>query len=343
VLLEIDWQGAQQVRQAFPAAVGVFILPPSRAVLRERLNGRGKDDPAVIERRLRAAVEEISHYSEYDFIVINDHFDAALADLRARPAPPGVVSGPGDAEAITGARERLDPLLDAARRRFAESLTDPGSSFAALMSNARLGTAEAEVLAEYLPAQLSDADLDAMVQAAIAEVTSRPTISVMVASNTYRNPAMLTKIVTTIDHISEGRAILGVGAGWAEHEHRGFGFEFGAGPGERLRWLREALPVMRGMLDGTDPSAAGEHYHMQDAHNVPAPVQKRLPLLIGGSGRKVTLRLVAEYADICNIGGSPETVRASDAALVGHCEAIGRDERDIERSIERGWTGDDRA
>ncbi|MGE0370398.1 MAG: guanylate kinase [Gammaproteobacteria bacterium] len=83
VILEIDWQGAQQVRQAFPAAVGVFILPPSRAVLRERLNGRGKDDPAVIERRLRAAVEEISHYSEYDFIVINDHFDAALADLRA--------------------------------------------------------------------------------------------------------------------------------------------------------------------------------------------------------------------------------------------------------------------
>lgn len=83
VILEIDWQGAQQVRQAFPEAVGIFILPPSGEVLRERLNGRGKDAPAVIERRLQAAVEEISHYSEYDFIVINDHFEAALADLRA--------------------------------------------------------------------------------------------------------------------------------------------------------------------------------------------------------------------------------------------------------------------
>ena len=172
--------------------------------------------------------------------------------------------------------------------------------------------------------------------AAIAEVTSRSSISVMVASNTYRNPGMLTKIMTTIDHISAGRAILSVGAGWAEHEHRGFGFEFGSSPGERLRWLREALPVIRGMLDGTDPSAAGDHYHMQHAHNVPAPIQDRMRLLIGGSGRKVTLRLVAEYADICNIGGSPQAVRASDAALVAHCEAIGRDERDIERSIDVG-------
>lgn len=83
VILEIDWQGAQQVRQGFPGAVGIFILPPSCEVLRERLNGRGKDAPAVIERRLQAAVEEISHYSEYDFIVINDHFEAALADLRS--------------------------------------------------------------------------------------------------------------------------------------------------------------------------------------------------------------------------------------------------------------------
>ncbi|MCC6302096.1 MAG: guanylate kinase [Gammaproteobacteria bacterium] len=83
VILEIDWQGAQQVRQAFPGAVGIFILPPSREVLRERLNGRGKDAPAVIERRLQAAVDEISHYSEYEFIVINDVFEAALADLRA--------------------------------------------------------------------------------------------------------------------------------------------------------------------------------------------------------------------------------------------------------------------
>ena len=171
---------------------------------------------------------------------------------------------------------------------------------------------------------------------AIAEITSKPSISVMVASNTYRNPALLTKIITTIDHISAGRAILAVGAGWAEHEHRGFGFEFGSGPGERLRWLKEALPVMRGMLDGTTPSASGPHYAITNAHNVPAPVQERMPLLIGGSGPKVTLRLVAEYADICNIGGSPTTVAQKDAILIEHCEAVGRDEQTIERSIDVG-------
>jgi alkanesulfonate monooxygenase SsuD/methylene tetrahydromethanopterin reductase-like flavin-dependent oxidoreductase (luciferase family) len=172
--------------------------------------------------------------------------------------------------------------------------------------------------------------------AAIAEITSTSTISVMVASNTYRNPAMLTKIITTIDHISGGRAILGVGAGWAEHEHRGFGFEFGTGPGDRLRWLKEALPVMRGMLDGTRPSSSGPHYAIRGAHNEPPPIQPRMPLLIGGSGPQVTLRLVAEYADMCNIGGSPEKVKASDDVLIGHCEAIGRDERTIERSIDVG-------
>jgi alkanesulfonate monooxygenase SsuD/methylene tetrahydromethanopterin reductase-like flavin-dependent oxidoreductase (luciferase family) len=171
---------------------------------------------------------------------------------------------------------------------------------------------------------------------AIAEITTKPTISVMVASNTYRNPAMLTKIITTIDHISDGRAILGVGAGWAEHEHEGFGFEFGASPGERLRWLREALPVMRGMLDGTEPSSSGPHYRIRNAYNEPPPVQPRMPILIGGSGRKVTLRLVAEYADICNIGGSPAKVKEADDVLIGHCEAVGRDEKSIERSIDVG-------
>ena len=171
---------------------------------------------------------------------------------------------------------------------------------------------------------------------AIAEITSKPTISVMVASNTYRNPAMLTKIVTTIDHISDGRAILAIGAGWSEHEHRGFGFEFGASPGERLRWLGEALPVVRGMLDGTAPSASGPHYAITEAHNVPAPIQSRMPILIGGSGPKVTLRLVAQYADICNIGGSPAKVAERDAILIEHCEAVGRDEQTIERSIDVG-------
>lgn len=83
VIVEIDWQGAQQIRRSFPGSVGIFILPPSRAILRERLQARKQDDGNVIERRMQAAADEISHYSEYDFVVINDRFEAALADLRA--------------------------------------------------------------------------------------------------------------------------------------------------------------------------------------------------------------------------------------------------------------------
>jgi alkanesulfonate monooxygenase SsuD/methylene tetrahydromethanopterin reductase-like flavin-dependent oxidoreductase (luciferase family) len=175
-----------------------------------------------------------------------------------------------------------------------------------------------------------------MAMAPVAELTKHATIGVMVSANTYRNPALLTKMVTTLDHVSDGRAILAIGGGWSEHEHRGFGFEFGSGHGERLRWLKEALPVVRGMLDGTRPTAAGEHYHMVNAVNVPPPIQEHLPILIGGSGPKVTLRLVAEYADICNIGGSPSHVAEKDAILIQHCEAIGRDEKTIERSIDVG-------
>jgi len=190
----------------------------------------------------------------------------------------------------------------------------------------------------YPPMEPSDGPIlePYMAMAPIAELTTKPTIGLMVSSNTYRNPALLTKMVTTLDHVSDGRAILGIGAGWSEHEHRGFGFEFGASIGERLRWLREALPVVRGMLDGTRPSAAGDHYHMVNAENVPPPVQSHLPILIGGSGRKVTLRLVAEYADICNIGGPPSKVAELDGVLIDHCEAAGRDERTIERSIDVG-------
>ncbi len=175
-----------------------------------------------------------------------------------------------------------------------------------------------------------------MAIAPVAALTKRATVGLMVGANTYRNPALVAKMITTLDHISDGRAILAIGSAWHEIEHAGFGFEFGESPGERLRWLKEALPVMRGMLDGTRPSAAGDHYQMDEVVNEPAPIQSHLPLLIGGSGPKVTLRLVAQYADICNIGGSPDDVREKDAVLVAHCESIGRDEREIERSIDVG-------
>ncbi|MFC2153132.1 LLM class flavin-dependent oxidoreductase [Actinomycetota bacterium] len=172
-----------------------------------------------------------------------------------------------------------------------------------------------------------------MCLAAVAQATSRATLGLLVSPITLRNPAVLTKMITTLDHISNGRAIFGVGAGWAEEEHRQYGVEFGEGFGERLRWMREALPVMRGMLDGTRPSASGPRYSMMETENNPPPVQDRLPIMVAGSGPKVTLRLVAEHGDMCNMIGSPDFIAEREHMLIAHCEAVGRDPSEIERTI----------
>ncbi len=172
--------------------------------------------------------------------------------------------------------------------------------------------------------------------AAVAASTGRASIGLMVGANTFRNPALVAKMVTTLDHISGGRAVLGIGAAWFETEHRAFGMPFGSGPGERLRWLAEALPIMRGMLDGTAPTVDGERYTAQAALNLPAPLQAHLPILIGGSGPKVTLRLVAEYADACNVGGRGASLAEPEAQLLAHCAAIGRDEAEVERTTGMG-------
>jgi alkanesulfonate monooxygenase SsuD/methylene tetrahydromethanopterin reductase-like flavin-dependent oxidoreductase (luciferase family) len=140
-------------------------------------------------------------------------------------------------------------------------------------------------------------------------------------------------MATTLDHISGGRAILGVGGAWFEEEHQDFGMDFGSGFPERLRWLGEALPIMRGMLDGTEPTAKGDHYHSLHTRNLPGPVQAHLPICIGGGGEKVTLKLVAKYGDMCNIGGGGvEGVRQKEAILLAHCETVGRDPSEIERT-----------
>ena len=172
--------------------------------------------------------------------------------------------------------------------------------------------------------------------AAVAARTSRATIGLLVSPTSLRHPTLMAKMVTTLDHISDGRAVLGVGAGWAEQEHTQFGIEFGGSTGERLRWLEEALPVLRGMLDDARPSASG-HFEVQAVTNAPRPLQPRLPLLVGGAGRRVTLRLVAEHADANNLIGDQSMVAETDRVLMDHCEAIGRDEREIERTVALRW------
>ena len=169
-----------------------------------------------------------------------------------------------------------------------------------------------------------------------AMATERVRLGLMVGANPFREPALTTKLVTTLDHISGGRAILGIGAAWFEEEHLAYGIPFGSGPPERLRWLAEALPVMRGMLRGERPSAAGPRYAARDVRNDPPPLQERLPILVGGGGERVTLKLVARYADANNVGGSVDNIRRKEAILLEHCESVGRDPAEIERTVGMG-------
>jgi alkanesulfonate monooxygenase SsuD/methylene tetrahydromethanopterin reductase-like flavin-dependent oxidoreductase (luciferase family) len=168
--------------------------------------------------------------------------------------------------------------------------------------------------------------------AAWAQATERVRIGLMVGANTFREPALTAKMATTLDHISTGRAILGIGGAWFETEHVAYGLAYGSGFPERLRWLGEALPVMRGMLHGERPSASGPRYTARAVHNDPPPIQERLPLLIGGGGEQVTLKLVARYADANNVGGGIANVRRKEAILLQHCETVGRDPTEIERT-----------
>lgn len=172
--------------------------------------------------------------------------------------------------------------------------------------------------------------------AAWAQATERIRVGLMVGANPFRNPALVAKMATTLDHISGGRAYLGIGSAWFETEHLAFGLDFGESAGERLRWLAEALPVMRAMLGGEPATAAGKHYRMQSVRNDPPPVQPRLPLLVGGGGEKVTLRLVARHADANNVGGGINNVRRKEEILLRHCAEVGRDPAEIERTAGMG-------
>ena len=142
-----------------------------------------------------------------------------------------------------------------------------------------------------------------------AMATEHIKIGLMVGANTFRNPGLVVKSITTLDHISGGRAILGIGGAWFEYEHTAHGIEFGKSVGERLDWLDDAVAAMRTFLDGgTVTSKPGSRYHFQDLHHVPDPVQAHVPILIGGNGRNKTLRTIARYADQWNGFGTPDEI-----------------------------------
>lgn len=162
---------------------------------------------------------------------------------------------------------------------------------------------------------------------ALAQHTQRVRLSALVTGNSYRNPALLAKTITTLDHVSNGRATLGIGCGWFEKEHVDLGFEFGTFT-DRFEKLEEALQIIGPMLRGERPTLDGEHYRVKEAINSPPPIS-RIPIMIGGQGEKKTLRMVAQYADESNLVGDNAAIPRKLEVLAEHCERLGRDRSEI--------------
>lgn len=167
--------------------------------------------------------------------------------------------------------------------------------------------------------------------AALAREVPRVRLGTLVTGNTYRHPAVLAKMAATLDHISEGRLVLGLGAGWQENEHKAYGIPFYT-VGERLARLDEACQVIRALFADGHASFSGRHYQLADAALVPKPVQTPLPLLVGGGGEKVTLRIAARWADEWNVWGDVATLQHKMSVLDRHCADVGRDPAEIQRS-----------
>ena len=168
---------------------------------------------------------------------------------------------------------------------------------------------------------------------ALATITTRVKLGALVTGVTYRNPAMVAKQVATLDTISNGRAVLGLGGAWNESEHIGYGFEFPP-IGERLDRLEEALEICRLMITEERPSFEGRYYRLERALNVPRPVQPGgPPVIVGGGGERRTLRLVAKYADIGNLDGPLDEVKRKLEIFDEHCAAVGRNRADVVMTV----------
>ncbi|MFZ9383498.1 MAG: LLM class F420-dependent oxidoreductase [Ilumatobacteraceae bacterium] len=165
--------------------------------------------------------------------------------------------------------------------------------------------------------------------AALSQVTSRIRLGQMVGCNSYRNPALLAKITSTLDVVSGGRLEWGIGAGWYENEYRAYGYDFPK-PKDRIGMLKETVEIVRSMWSERETTYKGKYYELVRANCDPKPLQKpRPPILVGGGGEQLTLRVVAELADCSNFGGTLDQWIRKRATLLRHCERVGRDPGEI--------------
>ena len=171
------------------------------------------------------------------------------------------------------------------------------------------------------------------VLAGLAAATERVRLGSLVCGNTYRHPAVLANVAAGVDHVSNGRVVLGLGAGWQVNEHKAYGIEL-YDTKTRLDRFEEACALVRSLFDNERTSFEGTHYRLVDAPCDPKPVQAHLPLLVGGGGEKRTLRIAAQYADEWNVWGTAEVVAQKSEVLARHCEDVGRDPSTITRSTQ---------
>jgi F420-dependent oxidoreductase-like protein len=167
--------------------------------------------------------------------------------------------------------------------------------------------------------------------AALAARTSSVNLSLLVGAVTYRNPALHAKVTTTLDVISGGRAIHGIGAGWNVDEATAYGYDFPP-LGERFERLEDHLNIARAMFTQEPATYEGKHHSVHDAYNNPKPIRGDIPIMIGGSGERKTLRMVAQYADASNFFGDVERVKHLVGVLEGHCERLDRDPSEITKT-----------
>ena len=170
-----------------------------------------------------------------------------------------------------------------------------------------------------------------MTLAGVGALVPRLRLGTLVTGNTYRHPAVLAKMAATLDHMTGGRVVLGLGSGWQENEHRQYGIPFHTVK-ERLQRLEEACAVIKALFGGSKANFEGRFYQLEDASLEPKPVQQPLPLLIGGGGEKRTLRIAARFADAWNVWGDVATLRQKMEVLDGHCAALGRDPKAVRRT-----------
>lgn len=220
-------------------------------------------------------------------------------------------------------------------------IIDPGRSWAQMLTLARQleesGWYAAYTCDHFMPYDPDGQPLDGPVLecwttlTGIAAHTSTIRVGSLVLSMTYRHPAVVASMAATLDHVSGGRLILGVGAGWQVNEHRAYGLALPA-PRERIHALDEACTVITGLLRERRTTFAGESFRVEDAPSDPKPLQSRLPLLVGGGGERYSLKVAARHADVWHAWTDPDALRRKGSLLDGYCADIGRDPRGIQRA-----------